>query len=374
MKTYFKILQLHSNFENILYPDNNKTISNHYTSGFWNDIFLSTLNDNNTKTLKFQIYFLISSMDFFKDKSFYKQIHNKYKLFDNFSNNIFLSKESKDKIRYIFYKSQKTYLTLLKFANIIRHKISKEKVNIDLRMDIIDPYSKFSIVLYHHNSKYFFLLSDLINIIHNAITNSTATDIFSIPKEPKNPYNNMPFKKIDLYNIYYHIKFAFINVPYLIELYYLSDFNIRKFIIENEQTLREISIRNYLNNTSLNVLFSEIKCLLKYCNIKFEIHEEIPKKEIIDIFRPYLYLYFITQDYIEGTDKKMLSENILKNKMKDFYIFNPNFGKKNINIKKNKINDISKNIFYSSFTFNMLNPTFNINDAYNSFYSKKKYT
>jgi len=371
MKTYFKLLQIHSKFENILYPDNNKTFSNHYNSDFWSDVFLSTSNDNDAKTFKFQIYFLISSMAFLQDKIIYKQVKNKYKLFHNYSSNIFLSKESKDKFCDVFFKSQRTYFSLLKFANIVRHKISKEKVNSDLRMDIIDPYSKYSIVLYHHDSKYFFVLTDLINIIQNAITNSSNTDLFSCPKEPKNPYNNMPFKETELYNIYFHIKFAFLSIPYWIELYYLSDFNIRKFILDNQQSLREVSIRNYLNNASLNSLFSEIKHLLDFCRVKFVIDKEFPKKELVDIFRPYLYLYFVYQDHIEGSEKRCLSKNILKNKMNEFYILNPKFGRKIVNVKKNVINnDISKNSFYSSFTFNTNSPNFKMIDAYNSFYSK----
>jgi len=394
MKTFFNILQIHSKCKKVIYPDitnnsqihiclcnhcihnkNNDTIiCNNLNFGFWKNVF----NNNNdidieTKTLYFQIYFFISSISYYYNKSINIQVENKYKLYKNIINNIFLSNELKDEFKIIFYKSQKTYLSLLKFANQVRHKIYKEKVNTDLSMDIIDPNSKFSIVLYHYDSKYFFLLTDLINIIQTAITNSNCNDLFTYPLEPKNPYNNIPFTIINLYNIYFYIRKAFLTVPYWIHLFFLSDFNIRKFFIDNEQNLREFTIRNYVKCGSLDCLHIELKNMLKFCNIKFEIHKEFPKKDLIDIFRPYIYLYIMHQDYIEGTDKKYISEKILKKKMNEFYNYNRNFGKKFMNVKK-KI-DISNNIlekkYFCSFTFNINYPNFKMVDAYNSFYVKK---
>lgn len=407
MKTFFNILQLHSECKTIIYPDiiNNNIINiclcnnciynnnnnnddkiktiycSNLNNNFWSNIFNNDYNNdyNNEifekKTLYFQIYFFISSMSYFYNKSINIKVENKYKLYKNFTNNIFLSKELKENFNIIFFKSQKTYLSLLKFSNIIRHKISKEKVNTDLCMDIINPNSKFSIVLYHHNSKYFFLLTDLINIIQTAITNSNNNDLFSYPLEPKNPYNNIPFTKINLYNIYFYIKETFLTVPYWIQLFFLSDFNIRKFFIDNEQSLREFTIRNYVNNSSvssISSLYIEIKNLLKFCNIKFEIHKDFPKKELVDIFRPYIYLYLIHEDYIEGTDKKYISKDILKNKMNEFYKYNNNFGKKFMNVKKkiDNSNDILDNKYYCSFTFNVNYPNFKMIDAYNSFHKK----
>ena len=422
MKTYLQILQLHAKVKNISYPNNlikqtvelptllwNNSIDNSSSTGnflsepqrggfakpsttksvgFWECLFREEDNGElgyEDNCIHFQLYFIISSMAYFFGEPLEKQISRKYLLINQAVNNIFLSKNVKDELLHIFEKTQRTYLAFLRFSNIVRHKIKKEKIDFDLRMEPIDICSKYSISLIHSDAKYYFVLTDLVNIIQTAITHSD--DMFENPLFPKNPYINLPFTKTQLYNIYFHIKAVFLNVPEWIQLFYNSDFDLELFKIENEQKLREKYIKNYVNNGSINVLYEEVNSMISFNRRilrRININEDFPKKELVDIFRPYLFLYIMSVDGIEGTEKKHLSEIILRKKLGDFVTFNENFGRKIITTKCVEIatitpddnpfslqnHNVSRRVV-TNITFNMKHPHFTIKDACESFGKKK---
>jgi hypothetical protein len=407
MKTFLYILQLNAGLKDIVTFENNKTIdlsnntevntelpiflwnktvnqcqySQCHESQFKNNIswnhffqntndFIENENDFDSKSIKFQIIFIINSIFHYQceKKNVEKFTSLKYFLINNIINNIFLSSSLKQKIEEIFYKSQKTYLAFVKFANIVRHKIFKEKINIDLRLETINPKNKNSILLYHYNSKYYFVLSDLNNIIESSITNSS--DMFSKPLYPKNPYNNLPFTKTNLYNIYFANRSVFLNVPFWLQLFFLSDFNLKKFSSNNEQNLREYIIKKYVIHTSIDDLYDETIYMISHYDYIFrktQIHIEFPKKTLVDIFRPYLFLYIFYQNSIEGSEKKNNARNILKRKLKEFVDYNPQFGRKLINTKL--LESLNYN-FQTEFK-KQINVTFNTN--HNRFYLKDAY-
>jgi hypothetical protein len=273
-------------------------------------------------------------MAYFNNGPIKRLISRKYSLIDQSSTNIFLSNDVKDRIRDIFQKTQRTYLALARFANIVRHKIGKEKIETDLRMESIDIHSKYSMCIYHSGSKYLFVLSDLVNIIQTAITHSH--NFFPNPLRPKNPFNNLPFTPANLYNIYFRIKSAFTTVPQWIHLFFLNEFSLDAFVLDNEQILREQYIKNYVNNSSIDVLydeFNEMFLLYRRVFISVNIHEDFPRRDLMQIFRPYIYLYIISQNAIKGTDKRRLAAIILKKKLEEFIVYNPLFGRKSVSIK-----------------------------------------
>ena len=380
MKTYIQILQLHAKVKDISYPNNlikkdvklptvlwNSSVDDRSFSAenFWACLFRKeddkdlSYEDN---CVHFQLYFLISSMAYFYSETIEKQISRKHLLIGQAVSNMFLSNDVKAKLSDIFQKTQRTYLAFSRFANVVRHKINKEKIDFDLRMEPIDIRSKFSISLMHNGAKYYFVLTDLVNIIQTAITHSD--DMFEKPLFPKNPYNNLPFTKTQLYNIYFHIKAVFLNVPEWIQLFYNSNFDLEVFKVENEQKLREKYIKNYVNNGSINILNEELNSMISsYKRIfrRININEDFPKKDLIDIFRPYLFLYIMSIDGIEGIEKKKLSGIILKQKLAEFVSFNENFGRKIVS------NQDCRRVV----TFNMNHPHFTFKNACESFDKKK---
>ena len=426
MKTFLYILQIHSGIKNIinfdvssqnLLPDSsnhknssiilwNNTINQNQNSIIsWNHYFVNntqntqnsensekikdtqdTEHTNNTqntnifelKSIQFQILFIINSIYYNNSKNIVSSNNSitslKYYLINNIIHNIFLSPNIKNKIEEIFYKTQKTYLSLVKFANIIRYKIFKEKINIDLKLDIINPKNKYSILIYHYHSKYYFILSDLINIIENSITNSS--DIFSNPLLPKNPYNNLPFTDSNLYNIYFHIRSVYLVVPFWFHLFFLSDFNLKKFSSNYEQIIREHNIKKYIINTSINELYDETLTMISnfyYVFRNIEIHKEFPKELLVDILRPYLFLYLFYKISIQNSDKKDSIYIILKKKLREFVKFNPHFGRKIINTNFSSTFNYNFNASNSTsihnkhtvnISFNTNHNNFNLKDAY----------
>jgi len=361
MKTYLKTLQLSANIKNIVFPPglikkdvklpisiwnkpslvskdrkNKSTDSWDDTSegNLWTCLFREENNGElgyDDNCVHFQLYYIISSMTYYYEATLEEQISRKHLLIRDTLNNMFLSAETKTKLREIFVKAQRTYMAFLRFANLVRHKIGKEKINFDLRMEPIDIRSKYSICLIQDKAKYFFALTDLVNIIQTAITNSD--NMFDNPLFPKNPYTNVRFTKTHLYNIYYKIKHAFLNVPEWIELFYKSGFDLDLFKLENEQKLREKYAKNYIKNGAINVLYEEVMSMLySYKRIfrRIDIHDDFPKKDLVDIFRPYLFLYVMSVDGIDGIEKKRLSNIILRRKLEEFVTYNRSFGRKTV--------------------------------------------
>lgn len=403
MKTFIQIIQLHAKMKKISYPPNliKKEVKfpdvlSSVEGNFWTCMVTKDNNDELSyydNCLQYQLYFFINSMAYFYEKPLREQISRKHLLIHQTVNNIFLSVETKDHLRNIFEQSQRTYFAMTRFANLVRHKINKEKIDFDLRMEPIDIRNKYTIRLYHENAVYYFVLTDLVNIIQTAITHSD--DMFERALYPKNPYNNVAFTKVNLYNIYFRIKFSFINMPTWVELFYKCGFDIDLFKIDNEHRLREEYVKHYINNGSLICLYGELESMLvRYKRIfrNVNIHPEFPKQELVEIFRPYLFLYVMSIDFIDGSEKKYLSEVILKKKLQEFVAHNENFGRRKVSMSYvsisiscpdcNASTDMSFNPFsllnreiqrrcVTKVTFNSDHPVFTLRDAYES-YDKKK--
>jgi len=85
----------------------------------------------------------------------------------------------------------------------------------------------------------------------------------------------------------------------------------------------------------------------------FIIDKEFPRQELLEIMRPYLFLFFVGKNHISGTKKVYVAREILKQKLDDFQVYNPCFGMK---IKKS---------FENKYEFNKRHPKFSMKEAYN---------
>jgi hypothetical protein len=124
-------------------------------------------------------------------------IKKKYNFIGKTLENIFLDNTLKSLFLNYIQKIQKIYFSFNKFCYIYKLKKSNIVVKEDLYLNPIDQSAKNSIIIFQDNSRYLFILSDLINIIMNALSNSPY--FFSEPLSCKNPYNNNPFNKSSLY-------------------------------------------------------------------------------------------------------------------------------------------------------------------------------
>ena len=240
-----------------------------------------------------------------------------------------------------FYKAQKIYSAFRELAKLYKFKY-RHKFEIDMDL-CFNKYSNLNssilINLLENNIIYKFRLSDLVNIINNALLN--APDFFAEPYNIRNPYTNLPFSIANLYNIYFKIKKSNLIMPIIFNLYFLANFNLDKFKNENECFIRDKCIDRFVKSDSINEQHEYImKMFYSYHNfIYFTLHPLFPKKTIVTIFKNYLKSYLLYEyslnPYIRETSKIHLEY-----KLALFSQLNPDFGKK-IWIKKRK-NDQTK--------------------------------
>lgn len=253
-----------------------------------------------------------------------------------------------DEILDIYSKAQRTYYAFLRLAHIYRLKKYKTVISDDLSMTPLDINHRNTFILIYNKSKYLFSINDLIKVIETSIT--LAPNFFQEPKRPTNPYTNLVLNNSTLYNIYFKMKSSGRLMSTIFHLYFLSNFDLNHFTLNNEAFLRDTTIQNYVNNTQPSILHKSILAMLKtnpYTK-KLVIHEEFPKDLLINIFRPFLYCYYIVNYDIRGTQRISIYKNMLYQKLKGFYKYNKAFGRK---INHGKPRFYNKTIGWKKYSF-----------------------
>ena len=252
---------------------------------------------------------------------------SKFLAIQNVLNNIFLSSENKEYIFNIFNTTQKIRHSFSKLLYIYKFKKATVKIEKDLLWNDIDVNNNNNnIIIFQNNAKYLFTLRDLRILIINSITNFQNGE--SNPTECKNPFNNLPFTKSNLYNIYFALRKSNMPISVIIHQYFLCDFDLELFKIENEVLIIDNYVEKYMNTSSNEILFDKIVYMLKKYQPKVRIDVDFPKEQLIRIMKPYLYLFIIYINYPDGIDKKRVVDILLKKLFKGFYCYNPLFGKK----------------------------------------------
>lgn len=267
-----------------------------------------------------------------KDFDYESFVKYKFTFLTNVLENMFYSDETKNLYFSYFSKIQKTHFAFMRFARFYKYKKAVVQISSDLFMNELDEKNANVFVLFQNNCKYLFSASDLVNIMNNNLSNSYL--FFSEPLVPKNPYNNIALDKATLYNIYFFMKTRPFSMPVLYQQFFNVDFDLEIFREDNEQLIREESIKRYVYSTSPNILYSPVVSMietLKSNNSKYKIlsiHKNFPKNKLVEIMRPYLHLYYLSKYYIVGTEKITNSYEILVKKFDLFIRYNPYFGRK----------------------------------------------
>jgi hypothetical protein len=283
-----------------------------------------------------------------------KWVQHKYQVaFKATLMNVFLSDILKERIFTIIEKTQRAYFALKRFILICRFKTANLKIDTDLCLNPIDHGTSFTII--QNGGKYMFTVRDILNLTMTALTNSH--DFFAEPRFPKNPYTNIRFTKTDMYNIYFRVVASRLITPPLLTECFLNHFELDNFLIDNEPKLRNHSIRNYVLNSPHTILYSEVMYMIrkifkgkqvverrtkipnsrKYKTVRstvrvaIEVHPEFPRDVLVDVMRPYLYLYLLFHDHIHGTEKRAIAHVLLKREVRRFLKYNHGFGRKQIN-------------------------------------------
>jgi hypothetical protein len=381
MKTFFNILQTIIKKKQKTYPDEPFKPYN-----------LGDLDIYNEES--YHIDFLISKVFHEEKKSKYvdpimRNAQAKFMALNSILENSFYKNELKERLINIFSKAQKCYYAFSRLSRIYKNKKYPTVVSDDLMLNPLDINHKNTFILIEKKSKYLFSLNDLVSIIENAISNSP--NFFSHPLSPLNPYNKEKFTDSTLYNIYFKLKESGRLMSILFHLFFLESFHKENFSDKNEPNIRAHSIESYVRNSHYTTLHPSVLTMLRsnpYTK-KYKIHEDFPKDILVEIFRPFLFYFYIINYDLKNTSKFYNYKQILYIKLKKFYEHNKAFGRQYIKltkhfgriIKKEKkfnteyisfckipiTNETSHNeviIFRNSSTINILinNSIFNAND------------
>lgn len=265
---------------------------------------------------------------FFKEVGLKKFIDAKFNLYKQGFTNMFFNHEIREMHIDKFNKIQKVYRGMCKLAYVYKLKKAQIQVSTDLYMNELDPTARNVFTLFDGNRKYLFTISDLVNMFYTSLCN--APYFIPSPVACKNPYNNTPFTKANLYNIYFFIAFNKIKVPEIVRKYFMCHFNLKRFRNENRRLIHDHAITRYVNNSPVSNLRASILEMIFEHNVykkKLRIHSEFPPDLLLKIMRPYLLLYYKSK----FSCRRYLNQkyyNVLAVKMKEFIKYNPNFGRK----------------------------------------------
>ena len=250
---------------------------------------------------------------------------------ENYTDSFFITVENKQLFLDFFSRIQRTYRAFNRFAYLIKRKNKKVLVNNDLYLAPINKSQNNVFNYYENNHVYLFTLQDLSRIIISAICNSPL--FYSESLHPKNPYSGVEFPVSELYNIYFHMKNTFAHVPLVIQQYYLSGFNVDKFELENQVTIRNIYINQFVESEDQNTIIEYIDDMIEPYNISFHLH--FPKNTLITTFKDYLVEYLHSRYSLDSSKKCSCACSINK-KLSTFSNNNPTFGRRIITFKEKK--------------------------------------
>jgi len=261
---------------------------------------------------------------------------SKFEILKMFLFNPFLDKKRKQQLIEYFCKIQKQYHSLSYFAFICKFKSAKIANDKDLHYNKINEKQPRILSLYVKNTKYLFSISDLKNIINNSLYNYDM--LFSTPLSIKNPYDNSPFSKANLYNIYFFFKHNDIVIPTIYHIYFMTNFHISKFQSENEVGIRNYLIDNYLKLNTKSYVVKLIKKMLNVFNIrkpksKILFNNKLPEDLIFNTFKYHVQLYYRYRHTLDLSIQENIKYKWLESLIK-FKQNNPIFGRKMIKYNK----------------------------------------
>lgn len=317
---------------------------NKLTSNIVLEDFLDNI-DSYNNTLLLHIYNYVSAVIFHKRQNYNTETDYRINYFDYYIlQNKNIDFEDKIHLFHYFSLAQKFYNSLNKFSFLYKRKNAKNfDINYDLCMNDFDTLKSnilFSVFCKKDKTIYKFRLSDIINIINNALTYDQ--NFISTPQQIKNPYTNIPFDKGELYYIYFKIKESTLLMPYLFHQLFIVNFDLEQFRLYNECYLREKSISNFIKSDNIikkhKYILSMIADYFIYANISIDFF--FPPNILVNHFnKPYLELY-LKSLYSLNPDLKFNSSIILTQKLIRFHRLNPKYAQPFVTKKRDNENNI----------------------------------
>ena len=257
---------------------------------------------------------------------------SKYENLQKINENMFLSKKQKADFMELFSRTQKTYLALNRLAFTWKYKNAVRGNSMDMMMNDIHRGERGVVEIYQSGSIFLFRTQELNRIVENSICDNEY--MFASPKPVKNPFNNLPFTKANLYTMYFGIDKTYVTkMPIIFYKYFLTGFDLKGFYEQNHSLIRDKGIQDYLKNSDNDDLYDDVFDMLDYVEsyskiqVSFNISDECCKCSIVKIMKPYLQLYFTHKHSLNKYEIKQSFYN-LRYKLFQLFNRNPAFGRK----------------------------------------------
>jgi len=269
-------------------------------------------------------------------------VEKKFIFFNAVLKNPYFNKVTKEIFVNKFSEIQNKYWRMNRAVRNYKFRKAQFQIRTDLILNPIHASQHNVITILSNEKKYLFTVMDLKNIIESALINSPY--FFSNPIPPKNPYNNMPFDKSTLYNIYFFMKQGNFVLSTLFHNYFLCSFNLIKFREENDVIIRKKYTDQHIKNMTVTDLYETIAEMIKRnkYTMRLKIDENFPKKQLVEIMKPYLTIYYNSYYSLNLNERNNSSRN-LNEKLRKFYFFNPKFGRRQIVTENNGFQHINYN-------------------------------
>jgi hypothetical protein len=179
-------------------------------------------------------------------------------------NQVIYNYEEQIILENMYFKSKKISNAIKKFCYHINiKKAIDSQLKQDLYFNELSSYpknQKITLYIERENTTYNFRISNLISSWLDCLNKNEG--LFIKPTKLKNPYTNIPFKKYNLYNIYFAIKNTSFNMEPIILAFFKSDFIITSFIYNNFPVLKDNAISCFIKHGSITELYEETHNML----------------------------------------------------------------------------------------------------------------
>jgi hypothetical protein len=197
-----------------------------------------------------------------------------------------------------------------------------------------DVSNSLTLILRQAGKNYKFNIVDLLKLVHQGLT--ANIEMHPTPKHVHHPYTRSPLHPNTLYLLFVKVCESNLIIPPLFLNFARCNFNLNRFFILNEATLRHHAIKNTVESMPLPVLHEEIEEMLleiRMCKPGASPYETvipnprlIPRSELTQ-FKPWLHGYYIFLHSFNPSCREN-TYKILVRDMIEFKKKNPKFGTK----------------------------------------------
>ena len=271
---------------------------------------------NNTVLNLTTVDTIVSSIVYYKS--------SKLEFFKTIITNPFMG-EMVEGFKDVFCEIKRMYNAFSLLARLWKWKHTKVYNTEDLYMTPLSMYDKNTVAILQNKTIYLFSIRELIMNITTEISNSLH--FFADPSACKNPYTNLPFDKSVLYNIYFKIRESNYKFPELFHRFFLTDFDLTKYINENTYLIREQAIKTVVNNLLNDDIHDMVLVMFDEHGFRnFRINKLYPPDKLKREMKPYLLLFYESR-YSLNISKARYCKEKLYSKLYELYNTNPQFGR-----------------------------------------------